>query len=147
MSIIGGSVTRRGSRAGNGRRGTGPSDPFRIVDELEFFDRVRIAELLRLFQPADLVELLKTVDRIVCSEVKVIKRAHAEHDVETLKSSLHKIRGMAGNYGLEPLAEISHALESQLIQDSATDVSDDIDRFLVLAQGACREIGYLLESL
>jgi len=129
------------------KSGSGLCDATRIVDDLECFDRVRMAELLRLFQPKDLLDLLETVDRAVCGELSSIQDAYEGGDRESLTESFHKIRGMAGNYGLDPLAEIAGDLERILNDDASADIGEDLDRFVSHAKEACREIAYLMETL
>lgn len=77
----------------------------------------KFSQIKEAITASDLKMLLDIVQEMLTRELDVLDVAVASHDVPVAKNSLHKLKGLCGNYGLMILADEAKELECILIND------------------------------
>lgn len=89
----------------------------------------KFSQIKEAITASDLKMLLDIVQEMLTRELDILDSAVASHDVPVAKNSLHKLKGLCGNYGLLILADEAKDLESILINDEDEIEDLNLDAF------------------
>jgi HPt (histidine-containing phosphotransfer) domain-containing protein len=88
----------------------------------------------------DLIDLIPLYLENRHKDLEILKQAHTQNDLETVRSLGHKMKGSGGGYGLDRISEIGKELEeaakvqnSDAIQNGIAALQDFLERIDIVS--------------
>lgn len=98
-----------------------------MIENTQFLNAEIINELLDVLS-GDISDILEEFRNSALELIATARTAHSENNTDTLITSVHSLKGAAGNIGLQQLFESSQQLEQALRNNEEINVGEWLEK-------------------
>lgn len=98
-----------------------------MIENSQYLNAEVINDLLEILS-GDIKDILEEFRSSAIDLISTARTAHAENNAEILVTTIHSLKGAAGNIGLQQLFESSQHLEKSLRNNETIDVNEWLDK-------------------